>query len=162
MHLSGYSRRQMAFETGNTEAQINWILRKLFKIGIPKKASSRTKIDRVKLIELYRTGISHQEIADKLFCNKTSVNAVIQQLKRAGILKIRNINLIKSGETHSVSVLNEKQVVEILHARFIEQKSTSEIARLYNITASNVGKICSGKSWSKVHHTFIKKMLDDK
>lgn len=121
-----------------------------FRAGTIKPRIKR--IDRSEIINLYKKGISHIEIAQKLGITPVSSSSYINRFVKNGESK-RKIHLKKQGERHNRAKLTEEDIKKIYSLR-LKGAEYLEIAIAYNIHPTHVGYICTGKSWKSAFENF--------
>lgn len=109
----------------------------------------RKKINREKVIAMYKAGASYADIAVFLHCSINSINAIIWSLKKAGVITRRKFDNVKQGEKHNRAKLTELQIREIIDMRAKGMKY-GEIAAIFKIHPCYPSQICAGKAWKKI------------
>ena len=111
----------------------------------------------------YNVGMTQKEVAEKYRITPKSVSSICLGQRWCGCHKKfmtqKNNNKEKPnnymcGENNHLSKLTEIQVFEILGLYFVERKPQIEIAKIYNVTSSNICLICNGKRWNSCFSQF--------
>lgn len=117
--------------------------------GVQVNTCKLSESDVIEISQLYKNGVSSDKIADKYNISSKQVNTIGlgSQWKHLGIESIRRGK--SKGESHSKSVLNELQVIEI---RKLSQSGLThpEISKIYDCSVSCVSHVVNRHTWKHI------------
>jgi len=111
-----------------------------------ERSNSKLKgIEAIKIKKLYREGMLMSEIAKLFNVDASNISRILSGQRWQHLLTEEGHEFAKQG--HRACKLTSQQVLEI---RYIYEHGNifkSELAKIFNITAVNVGSIVNGKTW---------------
>jgi transposase len=150
LYNEGAQLREISEKTQIPYNTLLTFLTRGFRVGTIKTRTKR--IDRSGIIDLYKEGFSHIEIAQKLGITSVSSSSYINRFVKNGESK-RKVHLKKQGERHNRAKLTEEDIKKIYSLR-LKGTEYLEIAIAFNVHPTNVGYICTGKSWKSTFENF--------
>lgn len=110
-------------------------------------------LDKSRIYELYKQGVSLKEMAITTENDVASVNWVIVSAKKKGILENRKVSISKQGTLHNVAKLTENQVKEIILFN-IKGSNFDVLAKKFGVSKDTIRKICQRKTWKHLNTDF--------